>query len=94
METIVEIGFVGFGCFLWSLIVILNCGVSGLARLRQDRDIQVVWLMAAIASMIGLICQGFTDTVWYRPEIQTLWWLVVGIIASFYQVMERQHSDA
>jgi putative inorganic carbon (hco3(-)) transporter len=94
METIVEVGFIGFTCFLWSMTVTFNCGIRSLARLRQNRDIQVVWLMAAIVSMVGLICQGFSDTVWYRPEIQTLWWLVVGIIASFYQVMERQHSDA
>jgi len=27
---------------------------------------------------------GFVDTVWYRPEVNMLWWLMVAIIASFY----------
>ncbi len=94
LETIVEIGFVGFACFIWSIVVTIDCGIRGLTRLRQNRDVEAAWLMAAIASMVGLMCQGFTDTDWYRPAIQTLWWLSVGIIASFYQITERQNSDA
>jgi hypothetical protein len=34
--------------------------------------------------MVGLLCQGAFDTVWDRPAIQPLWWLCVGIVASFY----------
>ncbi len=85
METIVEIGFVGFACFVWLLVVTINCGVQSLVRLRADRDPQVFWLIAALAAAIGIMCQGLVDTEWYRPQIQTIWWLVVGIIASFYR---------
>ncbi len=85
LETIVEIGYIGFVCFLWTIVVTFNCGVKGLARLRQTRDPQAFWLMAAIVSMVALLGQGTTDTEWYRPQIQTLWWLIVGIIASFYR---------
>jgi putative inorganic carbon (hco3(-)) transporter len=84
-ETIVEIGYVGFACFIWMLLVTFNCGIQGLARLRQTRDPQAFWLMAAIVSMVATLCQGTVDTVWYRPQIQTLWWLTVGIVASFYR---------
>ena len=84
-ETIVEVGFFGFACFMWLLVVMINCGVRSLMRLRADRDPQVFWLMAAIAAAIGIMCQGLVDTEWYRPQIQTVWWLVVGIIASFYR---------
>jgi putative inorganic carbon (hco3(-)) transporter len=83
LETIVEIGYVGLACFLWMMVVTFNCGINGLAKLRQARDPQAFWLMAAIVSMVAIIGQGTTDTEWYRPQIQTLWWLVVGIIASF-----------
>jgi putative inorganic carbon (hco3(-)) transporter len=85
LETIVEIGYVGFSCLLWMILVTFNCGVQGLARLRKSGDTQAFWLIAAIVSMVATLCQGAVDTVWYRPAIQTLWWLVVGIIASFYQ---------
>ncbi|WP_373542806.1 IctB family putative bicarbonate transporter [Chamaesiphon sp.] len=84
LETIVEIGYIGFAALLWTIVVTFNCGVQGLAKLRQTRDMQAVWLMAAIVSMVALLGQGTTDTEWYRPQIQTLWWSIVGIIASFY----------
>jgi putative inorganic carbon (HCO3(-)) transporter len=92
LETIVEVGFVGFTVFIWMVTVTLNCGVQGLIRLRQVKDSQAFWLIAAIVSMVGLICQGATDTVWYRPELQTLWWLCVGMIASFYQIVTSKQE--
>jgi putative inorganic carbon (hco3(-)) transporter len=85
LETIVEIGYIGFSCLVWMIVVIFNCGLQGLSRLRQDRDEQAFWLIAVIVSITATLAQGATDTVWYRPEIQTLWWLTVGIVASFYQ---------
>ena len=33
--------------------------------------------------MGGLMGHGLVDTVWYRPQINTLWWLMVAIIASY-----------
>ena len=83
METVVELGYIGLTCFIWMLVVICNYGVQGLIRLRQTRDIQAFWLIAALASVVGIMSQGVADTVWYRPVLQTLWWLCVGIIASF-----------
>jgi putative inorganic carbon (hco3(-)) transporter len=85
LETIVEIGYIGFACLIWLIAVTANCAIQGLIRLRQIGDPQAFWLMAAIVSIVATLAQGATDTVWYRPEIQTLWWLTVGIVASFYQ---------
>jgi putative inorganic carbon (hco3(-)) transporter len=85
LETIVEIGYIGFTGLIWMVVVIFNCGLQGLSRLRQYQDPQAFWLMAAIVSIVATLTQGATDTVWYRPEIQTLWWLTVGIVTSFYQ---------
>ncbi len=84
LETMVEVGYLGVGCLVWLLVVTFNCGLSGLAQLRRERDPQAYWLIAAIVAMTATIFQGVTDTVWYRPDIQTLWWLTVGIVASFY----------
>ena len=96
LETIVEIGYIGVSCLIWLIAVTANCAVQGLIRLRQNRDPQAFWLMAAIVSIVATLAQGATDTVWYRPEIQTLWWLTVGIVASFYQpvIPELQISQS
>jgi putative inorganic carbon (HCO3(-)) transporter len=94
METIVETGFVGLAAFLWSIVVTVNHGVQGLLRLRQDRDPQVFWLIAAIVAIVGTLCQGLVDTVWYRPEIQTLWWFCIALIAGYYQPPPEKHHDS
>ena len=84
LEVAVETGFIGFSCFLWLLIVTFNQGVQQLRRLRTLANPDGFWLIGAIAGMTGILSHGFVDTVWYRPEINTLWWLMVAIIASYY----------
>jgi putative inorganic carbon (HCO3(-)) transporter len=59
-------------------------GWNQLQRLRETQDIQGYWLMGALASMAGMLGHGLVDTVWYRPQISTLWWLCMALIASFY----------
>jgi putative inorganic carbon (HCO3(-)) transporter len=47
-------------------------------------DPQGYWLMAAITIVVGMMGHGLVDTVWYRPQVNTLWWLAVAIVSSFY----------
>lgn len=37
-----------------------------------------------IAALVGMLVHGLVDIVWYRPQVQLLWWLVIAIISSFY----------
>ncbi|NES82997.1 MAG: putative bicarbonate transporter, IctB family [Moorea sp. SIO2B7] len=89
LETAVEMGLIGLGCFLWLIMVTFNQGVCQLGRLRSLGNRQGFWLIAAIAAMAGMLTQGIVDTVWYRPQIHTLWWLMVAIIASHYNPVKR-----
>jgi putative inorganic carbon (HCO3(-)) transporter len=84
LEVAVETGLIGLSCFLWLLLVTFNQGVQQLRRLRDIANRDGFWLMAAIAAMSGTLAHNLFDTVWYRPEINTLWWLTIAIIASFY----------
>ncbi|MCP2728454.1 IctB family putative bicarbonate transporter [Limnofasciculus baicalensis] len=84
LEVAVETGLIGFSCFLWLLIVTFNLGVQQLKRLRDSFNPQGFWLMAAISAIAGMLGHGLVDTVWYRPEVSTLWWLMVALIASYY----------
>ncbi len=84
LEVAVETGLVGFCCFLWLLVVTFNQGVQQLRRLRALANPDGFWLVGAIASMMGILAHGLVDTVWYRPEVNTLWWLMVAIVASYY----------
>jgi len=84
LEVAVETGLIGLFCFLWLLIVTFNQGIQQLHRLRALANRQGFWLMGAIAAVSGMIAHNLFDTVWYRPEVNTLWWLMIAIIASFY----------
>lgn len=84
LEHIVEMGYIGFGCFLWLITVTINHGIKQLTRLRQSKNIRGIYLIAAIAATTSLAFHGFVDTVWYRPQVNTIWWLMLAVIASFY----------
>jgi putative inorganic carbon (hco3(-)) transporter len=85
LEICVETGVLGASCFLWLLLVTFNQGAIQLQRLRDASSSEGFWLMAAIAAILGMLAHGLFDTVWYRPEVNTLWWLMVALVASYYQ---------
>ncbi len=92
LEVTVETGFIGLGCFLWLLIVTLNAGCLQLRRLRESSNVQGFWLIGAIASMVGMLAHGAVDTVWFRPEVNSLWWLMVALIASYWLPLTQDHT--
>jgi putative inorganic carbon (HCO3(-)) transporter len=83
LELLVEVGFVGFSLFLWMLVVLWQRGWGQIQLLRQRNSREVFWLMGAIATIFGMLVHGTVDTVWYRPEVATLWWFMVAIITSY-----------
>ena len=60
----------------------LNQGIIQLRRLRLETG-DAYWLIGAIATLLGMLAHGTVDTVWYRPEVSTLWWLMVALVASY-----------
>jgi putative inorganic carbon (hco3(-)) transporter len=91
LEVAVETGLIGLSCFLWLLVVTFNMGWTQIQRLRAVGSRQGYWLMAAIATLCGMLGHGVVDTVWYRPQVNTLWWLMMAIVASYYT---RPRPDA
>lgn len=89
LEHIVEMGYLGFASFIGLIIGTLYYGWRQIELLRQSRDVAGLWLIGAIAAIVGLLVHGVVDTVWYRPSIHTLWWLMLGIIAS--QTNKKEH---
>ncbi|SKB12692.1 O-antigen polymerase [Planktothrix sp. PCC 11201] len=93
LEVAVETGIIGLSCFLWLLTVTFNQGWVQLKQLRALGNTQGFWLIAAISTLIGLIGHGFVDTVLYRPQVNTLWWLMIALIASYYQPKPQILAD-
>lgn len=84
LEHLVEFGIFGFTCFIALILTLLQQGWMQIQQLRQQRSTQGFWLIAALSSMGGLLAHGTVDTVWYRPQVFTLWWLMVAIITSYF----------
>ena len=97
-ETMVEAGIFGIASFLWILVVAFQQGWVQLGRLR-DRVSETMaadgyWLIGAVAAIAGLLMQGAFDTVWYRPQISTLWWMLLAVVASYYADARQKYRDA
>lgn len=90
LEVLVETGIIGFICFLWLLVATVAQGWRALQYLRALKSQEGFWLIGAIASLVGMLGHGIVDTVLYRPEVNTLWWLMFALIASYY--LPRQTS--
>ena len=93
LEVAVETGFIGLACFVWLLIITFNQGILQLWRLRQRQERSGFWLMGAIATLLGMLAHGTVDTVLYRPEANTLWWLMVALIASYYNFSAQSKTQ-
>jgi putative inorganic carbon (hco3(-)) transporter len=84
LEITVETGIIGVICYSWLIFTIFRQAWIALNRLRSDRNASGLWIVAAIATITGMMVHGLVDTVWYRPQVQLLWWLAIAIISSFY----------
>jgi len=85
LEIAVEAGLIGLAMFCWLLTVTFGQGWRMLQKLRETQSVQAYWLMAAIATMVGMLVHGLVDTIWFRPQVSTLWWLMLAIVASYYR---------
>uniref|UniRef100_B8HMG0 Inorganic carbon transporter n=1 Tax=Cyanothece sp. (strain PCC 7425 / ATCC 29141) TaxID=395961 RepID=B8HMG0_CYAP4 len=94
LEILVEVGLIGFSVFIWLLLTLLGWGWNQIQRLRQENSREIFWLMAAIATVFGMLIHGAVDTIWYRPEVATLWWFMIAIIASYSPALPSVHSSS
>lgn len=90
LEILVETGAIGLLCFLWLLLTALSQGWRRIQALRKLRSREGFWLMAAVATLVGMLAHGMVDTVWYRPQVSTLWWMTMALIASYYTAPEPE----
>jgi putative inorganic carbon (hco3(-)) transporter len=91
LELLVEVGVIGFAVFSWLLFVVLQRGWVQLQRLREDHQREGFWLIAALSVIVGMLIHGTVDTIWYRPEVATLWWFMVAIVTSYGSGPSKLH---
>lgn len=95
LQLTVETGFIGSLTFAWFLLVLWDHGWRCWKTLLNLRDPQGLWVAAGLAACTGMMAHGLVDTIWYRPQVQMLWWLAVALItASLASLSPQPLTDA
>ena len=77
LETAVESGIFALLAFLGFI------GINIFKAFRfvlSNKITDAVFILAALLSIIGMLTHGIVDTVFFRPQIQFTFWIMVGII--------------
>ena len=66
------IAFVGF------LITLIKNAVNFILKSADTKDVIIV--SACIISVCGVCVHGFVDTVFFRPQLQFVFWTMIAIL--------------
>lgn len=73
LETAVESGIFALLAFLGFVALIIKYAIKNLKN---------IYVLAALVSITGILLHGFVDTVFFRPQIQFTFWIMVATIRS------------
>ena len=73
LEMAVESGIFALISFVCFLIVLIKNAI---------KNLNSIYVLAALVSIIGILVHGIVDTVFFRPQIQFAFWTMVAILRS------------
>jgi putative inorganic carbon (HCO3(-)) transporter len=80
LEVAVETGIPGLLVFAWLLVAVVSRAHN---RFWETADPMIRCLAAgAAAAIVGMMAHGLVDTVFYRPQVQFIFWLAVSLIVA------------
>lgn len=82
LELTLETGLIGSLTFAWFLLVLFDHGWYQWRLALGSRNPQGLWVAVGLAACTGMMAHGLVDTIWYRPQVQMLWWLAVALITA------------
>lgn len=77
LETAVESGLFALIAFLVFVAISFSKAIK---YIRKYSNINSVYLAIALISISGIFVHGFVDTVFFRPQIQFVFWIMIGVI--------------
>lgn len=80
LETAVESGIFALLAFLGFIILIIKYAIKNLKN---------IYVLTALVSIVGILLHGFVDTVFFRPQIQFTFWIMVATIRGYYDTREN-----
>lgn len=86
LEIAVESGIFALIAFLGFIITTIGDGIKII--LKSDNIKQVIYLSAAVISICALMIHGLVDTVFFRPQLQFIFWTMAAVVSC-----EHKKSD-
>lgn len=80
LEIAVESGIFALIAFLGFIGTMLAQGIKIILKSTEIR--QVIFLSAAVISILAMMVHGLVDTVFFRPQIQFIFWTMAAIIGT------------
>ena len=77
LEIAVESGIFALIAFLIFIGINLSKAIKYILKRNNSKSI---YLSIAVISLAGILIHGFVDTVFFRPQIQLVFWIMIGII--------------
>ena len=81
LETAVESGIFALIAFIAFLVFLIKGAVKTILT-SQNID-KVIILTIALSSITGILLHGFVDTIFFRPQLQFVFWMMVAVIRTF-----------
>ena len=79
LETAVESGIFALVAFLGFVITMVKDGIRVILKSENLSD--VIFVSAAIISICAMMIHGLVDTVFFRPQIQFIFWTMTAIVS-------------
>ena len=79
LETAVESGIFALIAFLGFVIVMLKNGINVI--LKSNNLKEVIFVSSAVVSISAMMVHGLVDTVFFRPQIQFIFWSMAAVIS-------------
>ncbi len=80
LETAVESGIFALIAFLAYLAMQIFVALKYI--LTSTDSAKIVLMSTALVSLIGVMAHGMVDTVFFRPQIQIIFWIMMALISS------------
>ncbi|NLF82618.1 MAG: hypothetical protein GX568_01355 [Candidatus Gastranaerophilales bacterium] len=81
LETAIECGIFGLFAFLWLITAIF---LKGAKVVMSDENLMKKILISTCAvGILGMIVHGMVDTVFFRPQLQFIFWMYVAMLGAY-----------
>lgn len=87
LETAIESGIFALIAFLGFLFSLVFAGAKFIYKSNDTKS--VIFASTAILSLCGVMIHGMVDTVFFRPQIQVVFWTMVAILSN--QIYNKEH---